>query len=551
MAASLRRAFVPFIAVLAIWVVAGTAAAYADSHNVAVGNEIRDIIEGGQTTVGIDDADQRLIQVFTYYAERDYKPLWVRDNGPKSKARDLLTILKTSYEDGLDPQDYEVAEISERIDGRTPRQLAELDLLLTRAFIDYGRDLSTGQVEPDKLGGPIHITPIGPGPLTLLDGAEQADDIPEYVDTRIAPQSANYARLKQALAVYRQIAKRGGWPRMPDGPVLKPGMADARVAVLARYLAVTGDLRPELAQNAGADGTYDDTLVAAVKRFQERHGLAVDGVIGAATLEQINVPVDRRIHQMVLNLERRRWMPEDLGSFYVFVNLADQYLKVVDGEQTVHDAPLVVGKPYHQSPVFSDNMTYIVFNPYWNVPYSISVNEYLPKLRANPGALQSQNIRVLTGKGAVNPYAINWSAYSRRKFPFRLRQDPGPKNALGRIKFMFPNPYNVYIHDTPAKSLFSRATRTFSHGCMRVQDPVKLADIILGHDDPRWTPERVKAEFAKGDNRVVRLKTPIPVHVTYLTAWANKDGSINFRKDVYDRDPRLTAALDRSQIAMQ
>ncbi len=551
MAASLRRAFVPFIAVLAIWVVAGTAAAYADSHNVAVGNEIRDIIEGGQTTVGIDDADQRLIQVFTYYAERDYKPLWVRDNGPKSKARDLLTILKTSYEDGLDPQDYEVAEISERIDGRTPRQLAELDLLLTRAFIDYGRDLSTGQVEPDKLGGPIHITPIGPGPLTLLDGAEQADDIPEYVDTRIAPQSANYARLKQALAVYRQIAKRGGWPQMPDGPVLKPGMADARVAVLARYLAVTGDLRPELAQNAGADGTYDDMLVAAVKRFQERHGLAVDGVIGAATLEQINVPVDRRIHQMVLNLERRRWMPEDLGSFYVFVNLADQYLKVVDGEQTVHDAPLVVGKPYHQSPVFSDNMTYIVFNPYWNVPYSISVNEYLPKLRANPGALQSQNIRVLTGKGAVNPYAINWSAYSRRKFPFRLRQDPGPKNALGRIKFMFPNPYNVYIHDTPAKSLFSRATRTFSHGCMRVQDPVKLADIILGHDDPRWTPERVKAEFAKGDNRVVRLKTPIPVHVTYLTAWANKDGSINFRKDVYDRDPRLTAALDRSQIAMQ
>ncbi|QPC44269.1 L,D-transpeptidase family protein [Kaustia mangrovi] len=551
MAASLRRAFVPFIAVLAIWVVAGTAVAYADSHNVAVGNEIRDIIEGGQTTVGIDDADQRLIQVFTYYAERDYKPLWVRDNGPKSKARDLLTILKTSYEDGLDPQDYEVAEISERIDGRTPRQLAELDLLLTRAFIDYGRDLSTGQVEPDKLGGPIHITPIGPGPLTLLDGAEQADDIPEYVDTRIAPQSANYARLKQALAVYRQIAERGGWPRMPDGPVLKPGMADARIPVLARYLAVTGDLRPELAQSAGADGTYDDTLVAAVKRFQERHGLAVDGVIGAATLEQINVPVDRRIHQMVLNLERRRWMPEDLGSFYVFVNLADQYLKVVDGEQTVHDAPLVVGKPYHQSPVFSDNMTYIVFNPYWNVPYSIAVNEYLPKLRANPGALQSQNIRVLTGKGAVNPYAINWSAYSRRKFPFRLRQDPGPKNALGRIKFMFPNPYNVYIHDTPAKSLFSRATRTFSHGCMRVQDPVKLADILLGHDDPHWTPERVKAEFARGDNRVVRLKTPIPVHVTYLTAWANKDGSINFRKDVYDRDPRLTAALDRSQIAMQ
>lgn len=550
MPATFRQAKLAVIALLAVCILAVPQEVRADTHNVRVGAEIRQIIEGGQTTIGTDDGDQRLIQVFTYYAERDYKPLWVRDNGPKSKARDLLAIIRAADEDALDPQDYFISEIAERIEVRDPRGLAELDLLLSRAFIDYGHHLSVGRVTPDSLGNAIHITPVGPGPLTLLDGAEQADDIPTYVDS-IAPQSDNYARLKEALAAYRALAAEGGWPRVPDGPTLKPGMTDERVPVLARYLSVVGDLSGEAARRAAAGDIYDETLAAAVERFQERHGLAVDGVVGPATLAQINVPVEQRAREMALNLERRRWMSDDLGAFYVFVNLADQYLKVVDGEQTVHDAPLVVGKPYHQSPVFSEDMTYIVFNPYWNVPHSIAVNEYLPKLRANPGALASQNIRVLSGSGQVNPYRVNWARLSRGNFPFRLRQDPGPKNALGRIKFMFPNPHSVYIHDTPAKSLFDRATRTFSHGCMRVKDPAVLAEVILSRDDPAWTKERVAAQFGRGNNRVVRLKTKVPVHVTYLTAWVNKDRSIHFRKDVYDRDTRLAAALDRARIAMQ
>lgn len=550
MPAPFRQAKLAAIVLFAVCMLAVPQELRADAHNVRVGAEIRQIVEGGQTTIGTDDGDQRLIQVFTYYAERDYKPLWVRDNGPKSKARDFLAIVQAAEEDALDPQDYFVSEIAERIEVRDPRGLAELDLLLSRAFIDYGHHLSVGRVQPGSLGNAIHITPVGPGPLTLLDGAEQAEDIPTYVDS-IAPQSDNYARLKEALAAYRALAAEGGWPRVPDGPVLKPGMTDERVPVLARYLSITGDLDGETARRTAAEDIYDDMLAAAVERFQERHGLAVDGVIGPATLAQINVPVEQRVREMALNLERRRWMSDDLGAFYVFANLADQYLKVVDGDQTVHDAPLVVGRPYHQSPIFSEDMTYIVFNPYWNVPYSISVNEYLPKLRANPGALRSHNIRVLAGSGEVNPYRVNWAAHSKRNFPYRLRQDPGPKNALGSIKFMFPNPHNVYIHDTPAKSLFSRATRTFSHGCMRVKDPAALAEIILSHDDPAWTRERVAAQFGRGNNRVVRLKTAVPVHVTYLTAWANKDGSIHFRKDVYDRDTRLAAALDRARIAMQ
>lgn len=516
------------------------------ANNEAVGAEIRRIIEGGVVTVGTDDGDRRLFDVFTYYQDRDYKPLWVRDTGPKAKARDYLDILRAASEDGLDPQNYYVGEIEVRMQARDPETLAELDLVLSRSFIDYGRDLGEGRVKPSEVARNTHIEPKGPGPLTLLDGVEMAEDIGPYVD-RLAPQTPNYQRLKDALAIYRIVDARGGWPEIPAGPALKPDMIDPRVPALRHLLIATGDL-PSDAPDTGE--LYAEPLVASVKWFQYRHGLNQDGVIGPGTLEQMNVPVSERIREIELNLERRRWMPDNLGTFYVFVNLADQYLKVVRGERTVHNAKLVVGKPYHQTPVFSQDMTYVVFNPYWNVPTSIAVNEYLPKLRRNPGALHAENIRVLRGESVISPASISWSSYGRGKFPFRLRQDPGPRNALGKIKFMFPNPYNVYIHDTPAKSLFEREVRIFSHGCMRVQYPDRLAAVLLGHDDASWTAERIQAQLATGSNTVVRLKRPIPVHITYLTAWANKDGSVHFRKDVYDRDPQLVAALRKAGYAM-
>ncbi|MGI9413103.1 MAG: L,D-transpeptidase family protein, partial [Hyphomicrobiales bacterium] len=487
--------------------------------------------------------DERLIQVFVYYESRSFKPIWVRDNGPKTKGKRLLNVLRNAEVHGLVASDYRVKEIEEMITSTDPRTLAELDLLLSRAMIDYGRDLKAGRIEPSKFNRELNIHPQSLGAVTLLDGAEAADDIEPYLDT-LAPQSPRYARLKTKLAEYRQIDMKGGWIEIPKGEVLKPDMEDERVSVLRDRLIQMGDL--ETGAHTGL--VYDGTLVEGVKRFQYRHGIDQDGVIGPATLAQFNVPIDTRIEQMELNLERRRWMPAHFGDYYVFVNLADQFLKVVRHPKTIHTANVVVGKPYHRTPVFSENMKYIVVNPYWNVPRSIAVNEYLPKLKRNPGALASQNIKVLASGGVISPYSVDWASYTRRTFPFRLRQDPGKRNALGKVKFMFPNKFNVYIHDTPSKSLFSRSSRAFSHGCVRVQDPQALAEVLLAEQS--WSKAKVGGMFATSRKRVVKLKQEIPVHITYLTSWVNKDMGVHFRKDVYNRDELLAEALGRSRLQL-
>ena len=513
------------------------------ANNEAVGAEIRAIVEGGQVTIGTDDEDERLIQVFVYYEGRSFKPIWVRDNGPKSKGKRLLAYLQNAEEHGLVASDYRVKEISEMIAKTDPRTLAELDLLMSRAMIDFGRDIKAGRIEPSKFNRELNIYPRSLGATTLLDGAEAADDIEPYLNG-LAPQSPRYQRLKTKLAEYRAIDMKGGWIEIPKGAVLKPGMEDARVSVLRDRLIQMGDMET----GAHSGQVYDGAVVEGVKRFQYRHGIDQDGVIGPATLAQFNVPIDTQIELMELNLERRRWMPAHFGDYYVFVNLADQFLKVVRHPKTIHTANVVVGKPYHRTPVFSETMKYIVVNPYWNVPRSIAVNEYLPKLRRNPGALAAQNIRVLASGSEVSPYSVDWASYSKRSFPFRLRQDPGKRNALGKVKFMFPNKHNVYIHDTPSKSLFSRSSRAFSHGCVRVQDPQALAEVLLSEQG--WSKKKVGGVFATSRKRVVKLKKEIPVHITYLTSWVNKDMSVHFRKDIYNRDELLAEALARSRLQL-
>ena len=510
------------------------------ASNEAVGAALREIVTSGRATIGTDDDDERLIQVFVYYENRNFKPIWVRDNGPKHKGRVLLQQIQAAGNHGLVPSDYWVDEIAERIVSTDPVVLAELDLLMSRAFIDFGRDVNAGRVEPSELNRELHIYPQRLGAATMLNGAEAADDLEPYID-EIAPQTPRYARLRTMLTEYRQIAASGGWTTVPEGETLKEGMDDPRVAVLRTRLIEMGDME----EGAHTGTIYEGAMLDGVIRFQYRHGLDQDGVVGPATLAAINVPIEQRIESMVINLERRRWMPRTFGDYYIFVNLGDQFLKVVENERTIHEALLVVGKPYHRTPVFSDEMRYIVFNPFWNVPRSISVNEYLPELRADPAALQSRHIRVLSGEGEISPYSVDWASYNSNNFPFRLRQDPGPWNALGRVKFMFPNEFSIYIHDTPAKSLFERATRTFSHGCMRVQHPQQLAEVLLSRQG--WDESRVAAALADSEKLVVGLTEPIPVHITYLTSWVNKDMGVHFRTDVYDRDPILAAALQAAR----
>lgn len=521
-----------------LWVAAPFAHA---AENEMVAAEIRKIIDSGEPLMGDQQSDDRIVEVYVFYADdRDYKPLWVRDNGPKSKARDVLAAIKGAAEMGLDPIAYRVAEIDSKMDAaKTPRELAELEFLLTRAFIDFGRDINRGIVEPQTAGKENAITSKQLGALTLIDGAERADSIADYVKS-LEPQTPEYQRLKSALAAYREIETMGGFPVIGKGPALKPGMSDKRILAIRKYLLLTGDL-PATANKEIE--LYDPDLVAAVKWFQYRHGLTEDGIMAQTTFEAMSVPVGDRIRQLELNMERRRWMDDDLGKFYILVNIADQELKVVKDGKTVHTARVVVGKPFTRTPVFSEKMKYIVLNPYWNVPPNIANNEYLPKLRRNPGVLKRERIRVFAGNGdsgrEVDPYSVNWSSFNR--MPYSLRQDSGAKNALGRVKFMFPNRFNVYLHDTPSKSLFERDLRVFSHGCVRVQNPLDLAELLLA--DQGWSRERIDAQIAAGGQRIVNLKTQIPVHVTYMTAWANKDGSIHFRRDVYKRDEQLAQVL--------
>ncbi len=332
--------------------------------NEAVAATIESFITAGNAVLADETDDQRLADIYLYYSDRDFKPIWTRDSGAKTKAKVLLSVLKAAAEHGLDPRDYSIDEIEERLDSTDPELLAELDLLISDVFADYGRDLAKGRIDPASTSSEIHVKPKGPGPLSLIDGAEDAEDIEPYLAT-VAPSAWEYAALKGGLADYRAIAAAGGWPAVPEGPTLKPGMDDARVPILRKRLSATGEFKGD-ANDAAT--VYDEALVDAVKAFQERHGLNGDGAIGPGTFAALNVPVEDRIAQLVINLERRRWIEDDLGKEYVFVNLADARLQVLRKSgaesEVVHEARLVVGEPTRRTPVFTEDMSFVVFNPY-------------------------------------------------------------------------------------------------------------------------------------------------------------------------------------------
>ncbi|MEM1049558.1 MAG: L,D-transpeptidase family protein [Pseudomonadota bacterium] len=504
-----------------------------------------------------DAGDARQITLIADYEAAGYAPIWVSEAGITDKGRALMALLRKAPENGLMAEDYVTPALTAALDAIEPAALADLDARLSFALLNYADHVRAGRLEPSAVNRDLRIAPERPDLGRVLAGARMARDM-EAFGLSLEPPGPRYARLKQALADFRAIAAEGGWTLVPSpvtGKSLKPGMTDPMVQALARRMIEVGTLDRSAFDFTAEDPVYEGPLVEAVKAFQGRLSLEMDGVVGPNTLKQINITAAERVRQIEINLERRRWMPDDLGSYYVFVNLADQYLKVVrrvekDGvsrEKTLHAARTVVGKTYHKTPVFTEQMTYLVLNPNWNVPYSIATREYLPKLWRDPGVLSRQNIRVLAGGQRIDPYSVHWASYSRSNFPFRLQQASGPRNALGRVKFMFPNKYNIYIHDTPSKSLFNRALRTFSHGCVRVEDPLKLAEVLLGPEG--MERDQIDRIVQRGKRRVVKLDNPIPVHITYLTAWVNKDGSVHFRRDVYGRDAILAKAWDRIQVA--
>ncbi|WP_167527831.1 L,D-transpeptidase family protein [Desulfosarcina alkanivorans] len=491
------------------------------------------------------------------YDNRNYLPLWIDASLRLEKAEALAGAIGRADEDGLVPQDYHIeaidgllAEICEQASAAGPDSVAaelwaDLDLILTDAFLLYGSHLAAGRVNPETLHNDWKINPVAADLLSSLVAAASSGDVDGAL-AQLRPAHSGYSTLRSALARLRRLAASGGWPLLGADRTLRPGDRDAAVGGLRHRLTVTGDLEQAFHEDDAL--LFDAGTESAVRRFQQRHGLKVDGIVGPDTYGMLNVPVSQRIRQVVLNLERWRWLPHDLGSRYILVNTADFNLKAVENGRVGLQMRVVVGRPARRSPVFSARMTYLVVNPYWNVPTTIAVQDILPELQKDITYLSSKGIRVFENwerdAPEIDPATVDWQAYHANRFPFRLRQDPGPYNALGRIKFMFPNQFAVYLHDTPNRALFKRAQRDFSSGCIRLESPEALADFVLA-DDPRWAAETLADVFREKDRRIIRLKHPIPVHLLYMTAWVDATGSIQFRSDIYDRDRDLAQALSQ------
>ena len=488
-----------------------------------------------------------------FYEKRDFIPLWTQDNGLTSQADQLFRAIEEADLDGLISEDYHLYQLKSLIiyfnqallqrQSFDPEKQADLDLLLTDAFLLFSSHLLSGRVVPNTVDSTwLFFNPVSDITLILNSNA-YSSRIESFFDG-LRPTHAAYYRLRNALQHYIGIQKNGGWPSIPPGPSLRIGDTDARVDKIRKRLIVTKDVDPPARNVKPAE--FDESLIKGVQRFQTRHGIEPDGVVGLSTLTAMNVPVEDRIRQIELNLERWRWIPHDLGFRYILVNIADYSLAVVENQTTVLDMRVVVGRSYRRTPVFSEKMKYLVLNPYWNVPIKIAVEDKLPIIRKNPLYLTQQHIKVFENWGEdapeINPAIINWYSVNTNYFPYRLRQDPGPLNALGRIKFMFPNKFSVYLHDTPQRSLFKRASRDFSSGCIRIEKPVELAKYLL-QNDTHWPNQKIMETIESGVTTVVRIKDPIPVHLLYWTAWVADTGTIHFGNDIYDRDPPLSRAL--------
>ncbi|MCX6566162.1 MAG: L,D-transpeptidase family protein [Candidatus Aminicenantes bacterium] len=488
-----------------------------------------------------------------FYEARDFVPAWIEEGRPTSAMDNLVTAIRDVWKEGLDPAFYRLSRVQSLVEdlknGRGPNDangFADLDMILSDSFLMLASHLESGAIDPETIKADWFIKTRQADLLAVLRDALAAGAIGESLYA-LHPRHPWYTSLEDALPPAFEIQKKGGWGEVPAGPTLKIGATGPRVEALLRRLLASGDM-PEVASTTGpvAPAVFDDSLVEGVKRFQARHGLEPDGSVGPATIGTLNVPVERRIEQIKANLERWRWLPSNFGERYILVNIASFTLDVIENGHSVLSMPVIVGRDYRETPVFGAEMTYLVLNPTWTVPPKLAVEDILHKVQKDPGYLAAKKIRVFsdwTEKAVeVDPATIDWSALSATRFPYLLRQDPSPANSLGRIAFMLPNTYSVYLHDTPERWLFERAERILSSGCIRLADPIALAEYLLT-GEKGWGRREIIDAIGKGVTRIVRLSRPIPVFLVYLTAWVDDRGIVHLQRDVYGRDTPLIRAL--------
>jgi murein L,D-transpeptidase YcbB/YkuD len=475
------------------------------------------------------------------YGRLDYATAW----SDPAKIDRWIASVEASARDGFNVSDFHLEGLRglkrelESPNELTPERRARIEILLSDSVVRLAYSQVFGKVNPYGLDeewnyrrGQRDMSPEG-ALVVLLKSPSPGDEIDHFI-----ARGPFYNALRDAHERYRAIEADGGWPVVPDGDTIRLGDADPRIAVIAERLAATGDI--ESAESVG--NRLREYLETGVRRFQSRHGLEADGIIGKGTLAAMNVPASERVATLKINLERIRWLADDIEDEMIVVNIAGFEAYLVSGHQPVWSTRVQVGRPYHKTPVFRDEITYIAINPTWTVPYSIATKEMLPKLKKDPTYLASRDFDVKDRNGnIVDSTQIDWQSLSRGNFPYTLVQRPGPSNALGRVKFMFPNKYAVYLHDTPSKYLFERAGRAFSHGCIRTQNPFDLAELLLAPQG--WDRQRIQETLDSKKLTNVVLEKPMPVLLVYLTARADPDGTVHFFDDVYERDQRVAEAL--------
>ncbi len=577
------------IAVLLLWLPAqATGELRAEPTQAAVAAELRALLwNAGAVTAPAGPAIQ------AFYAGQGFAPVWWEEGRWSAEAEAAIKALAAADRHGLDPADYRPRHLAQRLGAAAQadaRTVAAADVMLSATMLRFLDDMYNGRIDPTVVGWHVWQVPHG-DPAALLSEALSSGRLDRWL-AAAGPRSGPYRALRELHERYLGLAAMP-WPELADGPTLELGSTDPRILVLRQQLAVLGDLPAdtvssvELEHRPGADpserrsrspyyipaaaGTaapggwremstsgdaaarpapvrenvaplvlFDAELEAAVRRFQARHGLLVDGRVGPGTRAALNVTPRQRLRQIEINLERRRWLPDDLGDRHVVVNIPAFELTAVEGGRVVHRMPVVVGESGWPTPVLSDDIVDLKFAPTWTIPASIVRQEILAQVRRDPGYLERKAIRVFRNGVEVSPWAVDWYATSGAGYVFR--QDPGRRNALGRIRFSLTNPQDIYLHDTPATSYFRRVHRALSHGCVRVADPMALAMFVLD-GDPAWDRARLERAMNARRTHVKPLDRPVPVHLIYLTAWVDETGTAQFRDDVYGRDDRLAAAL--------
>jgi murein L,D-transpeptidase YcbB/YkuD len=549
-------------------------AAGARKLDDSLAQTIFDTLKSGAAQVHVTKTQRQAI--IDVYKERGFKGIWTSMDGFETKALSVLAVLNTAAAEGFDAADYRMPVVDDMgSPGAVETDLsaiARFDIEMTALAVRYAQNASGGTIVPNRLSGYHDLRPPRVSAKVALNKLVASDAPGEYLMS-LHPTHPAYAAMRQALAESTQTAEIADQPEpLPFGPTITPGMTDYRVGLIRARLITLGHLDAGDPQGqdatvepaaqelpvandtvgtdleAESDNLYDRQMVRAVKAFQREAGLRPDALIGPATLRAFNGDTPQSIdkaQRLRVNMERLRWLPRHLGNRHIFVNQASYRLQVVDNGRTVWRTKVIVGKPKHQTAFFSDTMETVVFNPYWGVPQSIIVNEMLPKLVNDPGYLDRQGYEVISEGGRrVSSYDVDWWQYYD-KVPYGVRQLPGRRNALGEVKFLFPNKHAIYLHDTPTKKLFSRGERAFSHGCVRVENPRELAKAVLG-----WNDSKVAATINTGRNTKVSLDRKFRVHLTYFTAWPGADGTIDYPRDVYGRDSRIEAALQATKNAL-